>query len=158
MFYKRRDYSKVVGGSNPIVAHEYLGSDIEGKDVIIIDDMISSGSSMIDTARQLKKKGAKRVFICTTFGLFTNGMDAFDKGYEEGDFDAVITTNLIYQNPEYSNRPYYIVADMSKFLATIIDFMNHDGTLTNVITPTDKLHSILEKYNSGLKRTEDLFD
>ncbi len=158
VFYKRRDYSKVVGGSNPIVAHEYLGSDIAGKDVIIIDDMISSGSSMIDTARQLKKKGAKRVFICTTFGLFTNGMDAFDKGYEEGDFDAVITTNLIYQNPDYIKRPYYIVADMSKFLATIIDFMNHDGTLTNVITPTDKLHQILEKYNSGLKRTEDLFD
>ncbi len=158
MFYKRRDYSKVVNGSNPIVAHEYLGSSIDGKDVIIIDDMISSGSSMIDTARQLKKKNAKRVFICTTFGLFTNGMEAFDKGYENGDFDAVITTNLIYQNPDFITRPYYIVADMSKFLATIIDFMNHDDSLTNVITPTDKLHSILEKYNNGTKKTEDLFD
>ncbi len=158
MFYKRRDYSKVVNGSNPIVAHEYLGSSIEGKDVIIIDDMISSGSSMIDTSRQLKMKKAKRVFICTTFGLFTNGIEMFDKGYEAGDFDAVITTNLIYQNPEFLNRPYYIVADMSKFLATIIDFMNHDNTLSNVTTPTEKLHHILEKYNSGTKTAEDLFD
>ena len=158
MFYKRRDYSKVVNGANPIVAHEYLGSAIEGKDVIVIDDMISSGSSMIDTARQLKNKGAKRVFICTTFGLFTNGMEKFDKGYEEGDFDAVITTNLIYQNPEFTKRPYYIVADMSKFLATIIDFMNHDDSLTNVITPTDKLHKILDKYNNGTRKTEELFD
>ncbi len=157
MFYKRRDYSKVVNGTNPIVAHEYLGSSIEGKDVIIIDDMISSGSSMIDTAKQLKMKHAKRVFICTTFGLFTNGMEIFDKGYEEGDFDAVITTNLIYQNPEFMKRPYYIVADMSKFLATIIDFMNHDDSLSYVITPTEKLHSILEKYNNGTGKTEDLF-
>lgn len=158
MFYKRRDYSQVVNGSNPIVAHEYLGSSIEGKDVIIIDDMISSGSSMIDTARQLKNKKAKRVFICTTFGLFTNGMEAFDKGYENGDFDAVITTNLIYQNPEFSKRPYYIVADMSKFLATIIDFMNHDDTLASVITPTDKLHEILAKYNARYEKSEYLFD
>ena len=158
MFYKRRDYSKVVNGSNPIVAHEYLGPSIEGKDVIIIDDMISSGNSIIDTARQLKKKKARRVFICATFGLFTNGMEIFDKGYEDGDFDAIITTNLIYQDPDFTKRPYYIVADMSKFLATIIDFMNHDNSLGNVITPTDKLHSILEKYNAGTKKAEELFD
>ncbi|MCR5342179.1 MULTISPECIES: ribose-phosphate pyrophosphokinase [unclassified Butyrivibrio] len=158
MFYKRRDYSKVVNGSNPIVAHEYLGSSIDGKDVIIIDDMISSGSSMIDTSRQLKKKGAKRVFICTTFGLFTNGIEVFDEGYNNGDFDALITTNLIYQNPEFVKREYYHVADMSKFMATIIDFMNHDDSLSNVITPTDKLHKILEKYNSRTAKTEDLFD
>ncbi|MBE5860995.1 MAG: ribose-phosphate pyrophosphokinase [Butyrivibrio sp.] len=158
MFYKRRDFSKVVNGSNPIVAHEYLGSSIEGKDVIIIDDMISSGGSMIDTARQLKLKKAKRVFICTTFGLFTNGMESFDEAYKNGIFDAVITTNLIYQNPEFMERPYYIVSDMSKFLATIIDFMNHDSTLSSVITPIEKLHKILEKYNSRSAKTEDLFD
>ncbi|WP_026525734.1 ribose-phosphate pyrophosphokinase [Butyrivibrio sp. MB2005] len=147
MFYKRRDYSKVVNGSNPIVAHEYLGDDIEGKDVIIIDDMISSGSSMIDTSKQLKKRGAKRVYICTTFGLFTNGIDIFDKGYEEGAFDALITTNLIYQTPEYADRPYYIVADMSKFLATVIDFVNHDASLSYVITPTESIQDLLKKVN-----------
>ncbi|WP_026494780.1 ribose-phosphate pyrophosphokinase [Butyrivibrio sp. WCD3002] len=147
MFYKRRDYSKVVNGSNPIVAHEYLGDNIEGKDVIIIDDMISSGSSMIDTSKQLKKRGAKRVYICTTFGLFTNGIDIFDKGYEEGAFDALITTNLIYQNPEYSDRPYYIVADMSKFLATVIDFVNHDASLSYVITPTESIQDLLKKVS-----------
>ena len=113
---------------------------------------------MIDTSRQLKKKGAKRVFICTTFGLFTNGIEVFDEGFEKGDFDALITTNLTYQNPEFVKRPYYHVADMSKFMATIIDFMNHDDSLSNVITPTDKLHRILEKYNSRTAKTEDLFD
>ena len=125
MFYKRRDYSTIVNGKNPIVAHEFLGNDIHGKDIIIIDDMISSGDSMIDTSRQLKKMGAKRVFICTTFGLFTNGMDAFDKAYADGIFDRVITTNLCYRPPELLTKPYYLEADMSKFLASIIDFMNH---------------------------------
>lgn len=152
MFYKRRDYSKLVNGSNPIVAHEYLGSSIDGKDVIIIDDMISSGNSMIDTARQLKMKNAKRVFICSTFGLFTNGIEVFDKGFENGDFDALITTNLIYQNPEFSKRPYYIVADMSKYLATVIDFINHDGSLGYVTTTTESIHSLLEKHNNNSGR------
>ena len=152
MFYKRRDYSKLVNGSNPIVAHEYLGSSIDGKDVIIIDDMISSGNSMIDTARQLKMKNAKRVFICSTFGLFTNGIEVFDKGFENGDFDALITTNLIYQNPEFSKRPYYIVADMSKYLATVIDFINHDGSLGYVTTTTESIHSMLEKHNNNSGR------
>ena len=150
MFYKRRDYSRVVGGTNPIVAHEYLGSDITGRDVIVIDDMISSGSSIIDTARQLKNRGARRVFICSTFGLFTDGMSRFDEGFEKKYFDAVITTNLTYQPPEITSRPYLIVADMSKFLATIIDFMNHDASLSNVITPTEKIHEIVRKYNNRL--------
>lgn len=147
MFYKRRDYSTIVNGKNPIVAHEFLGNDIHGKDIIIIDDMISSGDSMIDTSRQLKKMGAKRVFICTTFGLFTNGMDAFDKAYAEGIFDRVITTNLCYRPPELLTKPYYLEADMSKFLASIIDFMNHDLSMENVLTPTEKIQKILTLYN-----------
>ena len=148
MFYKRRDYSVIVNGKNPIVAHEFLGDNIEGRDIVIIDDMISSGGSMLDTARQLKEMGAKRVFICTTFGLFTDGMEAFDAAYEKGWFDRVITTNLTYQIPELLARPYYIEADMSKFLASIIDFMNHDVSLANVLTRTEKIRTILEKYNN----------
>lgn len=148
MFYKRRDYSVIVNGKNPIVAHEFLGENIEGKDVIIIDDMISSGESMLDTSRQLKEMGARRVFICCTFGLFTNGLESFDRAYEDGCFDKVITTNLTYQLPELFEREYYIQADMSKFLASIIDFMNHDVSLSNVITPTEKINEILRKYNN----------
>ncbi|CDF47054.1 putative uncharacterized protein [Roseburia sp. CAG:100] len=147
MFYKRRDYSTIVNGKNPIVAHEFLGNDIHGKDIIIIDDMISSGDSMIDTSRQLKKMGARRAFICTTFGLFTNGMDAFDKAYADGIFDRVITTNLCYRPPELLTKPYYLEADMSKFLASIIDFMNHDLSMENVLTPTEKIQKILTLYN-----------
>ncbi|MBQ7944995.1 MAG: ribose-phosphate pyrophosphokinase [Lachnospiraceae bacterium] len=148
MFYKRRDYSTVVNGKNPIVAHEFLGNDITGKDIIIIDDMISSGDSMIDTSKQLKAKGAKRVFICTTFGLFTNGLASFDKAYEEGVFDRVITTNLAYRPPELMTKPYYIEADMCKFMASIIDFMNHDLSMENVSTPTGKIQKILELYKA----------
>ena len=139
MFYKRRDYSVIVNGKNPIVAHEFLGDNIDGKDIVIVDDMISSGGSMLDTARQLKEMNARRVFICTTFGLFTDGMAAFDEAYEKGWFDKVITTNLTYQIPELLSRPYYIEADMSKFLASIIDFMNHDVSMSNVLTPTEKI-------------------
>ena len=149
MFYKRRDYSTIVNGKNPIVAHEFLGNDIEGKDIIIIDDMISSGDSMIDTSRQLKAMKAKRVFICTTFGLFTNGLDAFDKAYEEGVFDKVITTNLCYRPPGILDKPYYLEADMSKFLASIIDFMNHDLSMEHVSTPTEKIQKIIELYHAG---------
>lgn len=148
MFYKRRDYSTIVNGKNPIVAHEFLGDNIDGKDVIIIDDMISSGGSMIDTAKQLKSMNAKRVYICCTFGLFTDGLQAFDKAYEKCYFDKVITTNLTYQLPELKERPYYVEADMSKFLASIIDFMNHDSSMANVSTPTEKIHEILAKYNN----------
>jgi ribose-phosphate pyrophosphokinase len=149
MFYKRRDYSTIVNGKNPIVAHEFLGNDIKGKDIIIIDDMISSGDSMLDTSGQLKAMGAKRVFICTTFGLFTNGLGAFDKAYENGVFDRVITTNLSYRPPELLSKPYYLEADMSKFLASIIDFMNHDVCLEPVSSPTEKIKQILQIYNEG---------
>lgn len=147
MFYKRRDYSTIVNGKNPIVAHEFLGDNIDGKDVIIIDDMISSGESMIDTAKQLKERNAKRVYICCTYGLFTNGLEAFDQAYEKMYFDKVITTNLNYRLPELLKRPYYIEADMSKFVASIIDFMNHDISMTNVLTPTEKIQKILKLYN-----------
>ncbi|MDE7266503.1 MAG: ribose-phosphate pyrophosphokinase [Lachnospiraceae bacterium] len=151
MFYKRRDYSTIVGGKNPIVAHEFLGNDIEGKDIIIIDDMISSGDSMLDTSKQLKAMKARRVFICTTFGLFTNGLDAFDKAYEEGVFDKVITTNLSYRPPELLKKPYYMEADMSKFLASVIDFMNHDISMEAVSNPTDKIQRIIEYYNADME-------
>ncbi len=155
MFYKRRDYSTIVNGKNPIVAHEFLGDNIDGKDVIIIDDMISSGGSMIDTAKQLKKMNAKRVFICCTFGLFTDGLEAFDKAYEQCYFDRIITTNLCYQPPELKEKPYYQEADMSKFIASIINFMNHDASMSNIYTPTEKIHTILAKYNT---REEDALD
>ena len=148
MFYKRRDYSTIVNGKNPIVSHEFLGDNIDGKDVIIIDDMISSGESMLDTARQLKKMNAKRVFICCTFGLFTSGLDAFDTAYEKCWFDRVITTNLTWQPPELYSRPYYTLADMSKFIASIIDFMNHDLSMSHVMTPTEKINKILTRYNN----------
>lgn len=147
MFYKRRDYTRIVNGKNPIVAHEFLGENIDGKDCIIIDDMISSGGSMIDTARQLKEMNAKRVYICTTFGLFTDGLDAFDKAYENCYFDRIITTNLNYITPEILSRPYYLQADMGKFIASIIDFMNHDASMSELSTPTDKIRKILERYN-----------
>lgn len=148
MFYKRRDYSTIINGKNPIVAHEFLGDNIDGKDVIIIDDMISSGGSMLDTAKQLKSMNAKRVFICCTFGLFTDGLKAFDEAYEKCYFDKVVTTNLTYQLPDLLDRPYYVEADMSKFLASIIDFMNHDSSMANVSTPTEKIHELLAKYNN----------
>jgi len=148
MFYKRRDYSTVINGKNPIVAHEFLGDSVDGKDVIIIDDMISSGESILDTAKQLKAMNAKRVFLCVTFGLFTNGLDKFDYAYEHCWFDRVITTNLCYLPPEIRDKPYFAEADMSKFLASIIDFSNHDSSLGNVLTPTEKIHRILERYNA----------
>lgn len=147
MFYKRRDYSTIVNGKNPIVAHEFLGDKLDGKDVIIIDDMISSGESMLDTAKQLKAMNARRVFICCTFGLFTNGLSSFDKAYEQGHFDKVVTTNLNYLPPEIYQRPYFVEADMSKFTASIIDFMNHDVSLANTLATTEKMHAILDAYN-----------
>jgi ribose-phosphate pyrophosphokinase len=149
-FYKRRDYSRIVGGKNPIIAHEFLGDNIDSKDVVIIDDMISSGGSMIDTARQLKEMNARRVFICTTFGLFTEGLDQFDAAYEKGYFDRVITTNLTYLPPEIYDKPYFIEADMCKFIASIIDFMNHDSSMSNVMDNTQKMHAVLENYNARI--------
>ncbi len=148
MFYKRRDYSRIVNGKNPIVAHEFLGDNIEGRDVIIIDDMIASGGSMIDTAKQLKQMGAKRVFICCTFGLFTEGFKSFDNAFEKGYFDRVVVTNLTYLPPEADEKPYFVKADMSKFTASIIDFMNHDLSMGNVLTPTHKIQEVLAEYNA----------
>ena len=138
MFYKRRDYSCVVGGRNPIVAHEFLGTSVEGKDVLIIDDMISSGESMLDTAKELKKRKANRVFIASTFGLFTNGLEAFDKAYEEGTISRILTTNCIYQSPDLLSRPYYVSVDLSKYIALLIDSLNHDHSISELLDPNEK--------------------
>jgi ribose-phosphate pyrophosphokinase len=146
MFYKRRDYSTVVNGKNPIVAHEFLGSDVAGKDVIIVDDMISSGESMLDVAKQLKDRKANKVFICTTFGLFTDGLEKFDEFYEKGYINKVVTTNLTYRNPELLKRPYYISADMSKFMALIIDTLNKDGSTERVLSPTERIKALVADY------------
>lgn len=152
MFYKRRDYSTVVNGKNPIVAHEFLGADVSGKNVIIVDDMISSGESMLDVARQLKARGAGRVFVCTTFGLFTNGFEIFDEYYNKGFIDRVITTNLTYLPAEAMEKPYFVAADMSKFIALIIDSLNHDLPIGAVMNPTDKIHALLERHQAGLAK------
>lgn len=147
MFYKRRDYTRIVNGKNPIVAHEFLGDNIDGKDVIVMDDMISSGESMIDTARQLKEMNARRVYICCTFGLFTNGLKAFDNAYERCYFEKLVTTNLNYRPSELLDRPYYVEADMTKFLADIINMMNHDASMSNVHHNSDKIHQAIDAYN-----------
>lgn len=151
MFYKRRDYSRIVDGRNPIVAHEFLGSSVEGKDVIIIDDMISSGDSMLDVAKQLKDRNANRIFCASTFGLFTNGLEKFDKAYEEGILHGVLTTNLIYQTPELLEREWYINCDLSKYIALIIDTLNHDGSISEILNPSGRIQNIVKKYNSGEK-------
>jgi ribose-phosphate pyrophosphokinase len=145
MFYKRRDYSTIVNGKNPIVAHEFLGDSVKGKDVIIVDDMISSGESMLDVAKQVKERGAKRVFVCTTFGLFTDGFAKFDEFYEKGYITKVVTTNLNYRSPELFTKPYYAEADMTKFLASIIQSLNHDMTLSKMESPTGKINDLLTK-------------
>ena len=150
MFYKRRDYSTIVNGKNPIVAHEFLGEHLDGKDAIIIDDMISSGESMLDVAKQIKARGANRVFVCTTFGLFTDGFEKFDDYYEKGYIDRVITTNLTYLPAEAKEKPYFLIADMSKFIALIIDSMNHDISIGKVMDPTEKIHRLLAKHNTSL--------
>ena len=149
MFYKRRDYTKIINGRNPIVAHEFLGASVEGKDVIIVDDMISSGESMLDTAKELKRMKARKVFICTTFGLFTGGLKKFDEYYENGIIDRVLTTNLIYQTPELLSKPYYINVDMSKYIALIIDNLNHDASLSDLLNPTGRINRLLATYRAG---------
>lgn len=146
MFYKRRDYSRIVDGRNPIIAHEFLGSDLEGKDVVIIDDMISSGESMIDVATELKRRKANRIFVAATFGLFTNGMKKFDHAHETGLIDKVLTTNLVYQPLEVLDRDYYINVDMSKYVALLIDTLNHDQSISELLNPTERIHDILRKY------------
>ena len=147
MFYKRRDYSKVVDGRNPIIAHEFIGASVEGKTVIIMDDMIASGESMFDTARQLKQRKAARVIICATFGLFTNGLEKFDEAYKNGDFDYVCTTNLNYRKPELLTKPWYLEANMNKYLAAIINSFNHDVPIGKVLSPTDKIQKFVNKLN-----------
>ena len=149
MFYKRRDYTQIVNGRNPIVAHEFLGSSVEGKDVIILDDMISSGDSILDVAKQLKQRKAKRIFAAATFGLFTNGLAKFDQAYEEGIIDGILTTNLIYQTPELLERPYYINCDMSKYIALMIDTLNHDGSISSILSPDERIQHVLQKYKNG---------
>ncbi|WP_455534477.1 ribose-phosphate pyrophosphokinase [Roseburia inulinivorans] len=151
MFYKRRDYSKIVDGRNPIVAHEFLGTSVEGKDVIIIDDMISSGESMIDVATELKKRKANRIFVVSTFGLFTNGLERFDKAVEDGTIYKVVTTNLTYQTPELLSRPYYINCDMSKYIAYIIDTLNHDSSISDLLNPYDRIQKLVSKYKEAHK-------
>ena len=150
MFYKKRDYSvPEVNGQHPIVATEFLGSDVRGKDMIILDDMISSGGTMLSTAKLLKERGAGRIFLTSTFGIFTNGLEAFDKAYEEGLFDRLITTNLVHQPEEFKEKPYTISCDMSKFIALIIDTLNHDETMSPLLNPQDRVRQVIEKYERG---------
>ncbi|MBQ4530870.1 MAG: ribose-phosphate pyrophosphokinase [Lachnospiraceae bacterium] len=149
MFYKRRDYTQIIDGKNPIVAHEFLGSSVEGKDMIIIDDMISSGDSMLEVAAELKARKARRIFVCTTFGLFTNGLDKFDKAYEDGIIDRVLTTNLVYQPKELLERPYYINCDLSKYIAYIIDTLNHDASISELLDPSERIQNLLTKYRNN---------
>ncbi len=146
MFYKRRDYTRIVDGRNPIVAHEFLGTSVEGKDVIIVDDMISSGESMQDVAAELKRRKARKVFIFATFGLFTNGLEGFDKFYEDGIIDRILTTNLVYQSSELLSRDYYTSVDMSKYIALIIDNLNHDASLSDLLNPTGRINRLLKRY------------
>ena len=149
MFYKRRDYTKIVNGKNPIDAHEFLGSDLNGKDAIIIDDMISSGDSMLDVAKQLKARGAGRIFVFSTFGLFTSGLERFDKAYEEGLISKICTTNTVYQTPELLARDWYVSCDMSKYIALLIDTINHDGSISDLLEPYERINAFVAKYKEA---------
>ncbi len=149
MFYKRRDYTRIENGRNPIVAHEFLGTSVEGKDMIIIDDMISSGESVLEVAAALKERKARNIFVFATFGLFTNGLDKFDKAYENGVIDKVLTTNLIYQTPDLLQRDWYINCDMSKYIAYIIDTLNHDSSISDLLNPNEKIQQVVSKYKTG---------
>lgn len=148
MFYKRRDYATIVDGRNPIVAHEFLGADVKGKSMIIIDDMISSGDSMIEVAALLKERGAHKIFMCSTFGLFTNGMEKFDKAYDEGLFNRLLTTNLVYQTPKLLQSPYYVNCDMSKYIALLVDALNHDASISKFLNPVDRINKLLNKHRA----------
>ncbi len=152
MFYKRRDYSVIINGRNPIVSHEFLGSNVEGKDMIIVDDMISSGDSIIDIAKQLKQRKAGRIFVCVTFGLFVEGLKVFDEAYEQGLIEKVFTTNLIYRMPELKTRPWYCEVDMSKYIAYIINTLNHEKTLGELLDPSNRVFKFLEKHGYDVKR------
>ena len=151
MFYKRRDYSTIIDGRNPIVAHEFLGADVKGKDMIIIDDMISSGESMLEVAKLLKDREARNIYMCSTFGLFTSGLEKFDKAYEEGLFTKVLTTNVVYQTPELLSREYYISCDLSKYIALIIDKLNHDASISGLLDPADRIQKVIKKFKNHEK-------
>lgn len=145
MFYKRRNYSVIVNGKNPIEAHEYLGQSVEGKDVIVVDDMISSGESVIEVAQQLKEKGAKRIFVFATFGLFCNGLDNMDKAFEDGYINKIFTTNLIYRTPELLSRPWYCEVNMCKYVSLIIDTLNHDESISSILNPVNRIHAFVDR-------------
>ena len=147
MFYKRRDYTRIVNGRNPIVAHEYMGNSVEGKDVFVADDIIASGESIIDLARELKKRKANRIFAAATFALFTSGLDSYNKAYEEGIIDRVISTNLTYRTPELRAAPWFVEADMSKYISYIIATLNHDRSLSNLLNPYNRIHKLLDNYH-----------
>ncbi|MCH4190922.1 MAG: ribose-phosphate pyrophosphokinase [Butyrivibrio sp.] len=149
MFYKRRDYTQVVDGRNPILSHEFLGSSVEGKSVIIVDDMISSGESMLDVAAALKERKAARIYVFSTFGLFTGGLEKFDEAYKDGIIDRILTTNLIYQTPELLSREWYISCDMSKYIAYLIDTLNHDASISDLLNPVERIQSIVTRYKNG---------
>jgi ribose-phosphate pyrophosphokinase len=149
MFYKRRNYSVVVNGRNPIEAHEFLGNDITGKDLILVDDMISSGESMLDISAKLKERGANRIFVFSTFGLFVDGLDKFDEYYEKGLIDKVFTTNLIYQTPELLSREWYCSVNMSKYIALLVDTLNYDNSISGLLNPADKIKNIVAEYNKN---------
>ena len=151
MFYKRRDYTRVENGRNPIVAHEFLGTSVEGKNMIIIDDMISSGESVLEVAAALKERKANKIFVFSTFGLFTSGLDRFDAAYEQGVIDRVLTTNLIYQTPELLSREWYINCDMSKYIAYLIDTLNHDASISDLLNPNERIQNVVAKYKAGTK-------
>ncbi len=148
MFYKRRDYSQIVNGKNPIIAHEYLGRDVKDKDVVIVDDMISSGESIIDVGKKLKAQGAKRIFVFATFGLFVNGLEVMDEAYREGVIDKIFTTNLIYRNPGLASREWYFEVDMSKYVSLLINTLNHDETISGLLNPVNKIHALVERLGN----------
>lgn len=150
-FYKRRDYSTVINGKNPIVAHEFLGKDVEGKDVIVVDDMIASGESMIDVAKELKARKANKVVVFATFGLFTEGLAKFNKAHADGVIDAVFTTNLVYRTEELKAAPWYHEVDMSKYIALIIKQLNDETSISNLLTPISRIEKILERYRNNEK-------
>ena len=158
MYYKRRNYSVIVNGKNPIEAHEYLGNSVEGKDVMIVDDMISSGESVLDIATKLKAQGARRIFIFTAFGLFCNGLAAFDEAFEKGYINKVFTTNLVYRMPELKTKEWYCEVDMSKYISILIDTINHDETISQLLVPVNRIKALMERHKAELKEQVSMFE
>ena len=154
MVYRRRDYSTIIDGRNPIVAHEFLGTDVAGKDMIIMDDMLSSGNTLIEVSSLLKKMGARNIYLCATFGLFTNGLEKIDQAYRDGLFTKIFTTNLVYQRPELQSRPYYHCCDLSKYIALIIDTLNHDASISDLLDPSGRINRLLARYREAQARKE----